>query len=160
MKNLMTKFGGLFLVLGCLMVSSNAHAVWYRGAPKEVFVSSYTTGAVQVTPSVSSSTALAAQYMPGAIYQVILSTGASSEYVVIYDTTNCIGLTATSPTGNTPAQTYQNLGPRFVYGSTSADTVLTFDPPLRFDMGLCVLDSATTGQYSITYELGRGISGQ
>jgi hypothetical protein len=148
------------MALGLLLTSHPAHAAWYKGAPKEVFVSSYTTGAVLVTPLVSTNVIPNGAYMPGAIYQVQLSSGASSEYLVMYDTTNCTGLTATSAIGNLPAQTYQNLGPRIFYSSTSANTTFTFDPPIRFDQGLCIFDSAVTGQASITYELGRGISGQ
>src|ERR1017187_7155289 len=108
------------MAVGLLMMTSHrAEAAWYKGSPKEVFVSSYTTGAILVTPVVSSLTVSTAQYMPGAVYQVILSSGAASEYEVLYDTTNCAGLTATTVVGNLPAQGYQNIGPRLLYGSTT-----------------------------------------
>lgn len=142
-----------------LMMSNQAHAAWYKGTPKEVFVSSYTTGAIQVNPSISTNTAATAQYAPGAIYQVILSSGASSEFELLVDSANCTGITAGMLTSSlTAPATF--LGPRLLYGSTTANTTVTFDPPLRFDTGLCIIDSAVTGQASITYELGRGISGQ
>lgn len=144
------------LACGLLLMSHKAEAVGSR-SPKEVFVSSYTTGPIQVTPSVSTNSA--SQYMPGAIYQVTLSTGASGEYEVLFDSATCQGLTLIS-IGNLPASTYQNLGPKLLYSSTTAGTVYTFDPPIRFDQGLCIFDSAATGQAAITYELGRGLSGQ
>lgn len=148
------------MAFGLLLMPSKAHAGWYKGAPKEVFVTPYSTLGSTVTPTVSTNTPIAAQYMPGVVYQVVLSSGAASEYIVLYDSTNCTGLTTTTAVGNLPAQTYQNLGPRIFYVSTTSNTVVTFDPPIRFDQGLCVIDSAITGQASITYELGRGISGQ
>ena len=131
-----------------------------RGAPKEVYVTSQTVTAVLVTPAVSSNTTANAQFMPGAVYQVTLSSGAASEYILMVDTTNCTGITATMAVGNSPTQTYQMIGPRLIYASTTANTTFTFDPPIRFDQGLCVIDSAATGGASITYELGRGLSGQ
>jgi hypothetical protein len=160
MKNLNKLFGGLLLMLGVLCVSSPAHAVWYKGSPKEVFVSSFTTGPVQVSPAISTNAASASQYMPGAVYQVILSTGASGEFVILVDTTNCTGVTAAMAPGQVPTTGYSSLSPKLFYGSTSADTSITFDPPVRFDQGLCVIDSAGTGSFSVTYELGRGISGK
>lgn len=160
MKNLNKVFGGLLLALGLLALASPAQAVWYGGSPKEVFVSSYTTGAILVTPVVSSNAVAGAQYMSGVVYQVVLSSGAASEYELLVDTTNCVGVTATLAVGNLPAQGYQMIGPRLLYGSTTANTTITFDPPIRFDQGLCIIDSAVTGQASITYELGRGVSGK
>jgi len=143
-----------------LMASHRAEAVWYRGAPKEVFVSSYTTGGILVTPVMSTNAVATAAFNPGAIYQVVLSTGASGEYELLVDTNTCSGITAILAVGNLPAQTYGMLGPRLFYSSTTAGTTYTFDPPIRFDQGLCIIDSAATGQASITYELGRGVSGQ
>jgi hypothetical protein len=161
MNNVTKWFGGFFLALGLLALSSPAQAVWYKGTPKDVFVSSYTTGPLQITPAVSTA-ALAnnpnAAYMPGALYQVTLSSGAASEFIELFDSTftitNC-ALAAGTQIAN------QNLvTPRLLYGSTTANTVFTFDPPIRFDWGLWMCDSAQTGQAGITYELGRGISGQ
>jgi len=140
-----------------IMTSHRAEAASGVRAPKEVFVSSYTTGAILVTPAISTNAVAAAAYMPGAVYQVILSSGAASEYEVLFDSGNCAGITATWAVGG-PTATL--LAPRLLYGSTTANTVITFDPPIRFDNGLCVIDSAATGSAAITYELGRGLSGQ
>lgn len=148
------------MVFGLLALSHPAHAGWYKGTPKEVYVSSQSSTAFLITPPVSSNTISSAQYQPGALYQVILGTGAASEYLLLVDTTNCTGVTANLAVGNLPTQGYQMMGPRMIYGSTTANTTITFDPPIRFDQGLCGIDSAATGGASITYELGRGISGQ
>ena len=148
------------MAIGLMMVSPQVHAGWYKGSPKEVFISSYTTGSILVTPAVSTNAASGAGYQPGAVYQVNLSSGAASEFELLIDTTNCTGVTAAMVTGNLPASAYQQIGPRFLYGSTTAGTVYTLDPPIRFDQGLCIIDSAVTGSAAITYELGRGLSGQ
>lgn len=146
------------LALVCFLVSSQAHAGALPRSPKEVFVSSYTTGAVQVTPIISSNAATSAAFMPGAVYQVLLGTGAASEFVVLVDTINCFGITATmNSSGLTLPANF--LGPKLIFSSTTAATDYKFDPPLVFENGLCVVDSAVTGQYGITYELGRGLQG-
>jgi hypothetical protein len=146
--------------LGLLALTSPAHAVWYKGTPKDIFVSTPTTGVVQITPVVSTSTVANnpnAAFMPGVLYQVILSSGASAEYYQLVDST--YDFTCPVNYGAIPAnQTL--LGPRLFYSSTTANTVITFDPPIRFDSGLFGCDSAVTGSAAITYELGRGISGQ
>jgi hypothetical protein len=145
------------MAFGLLLMSRQAEASWYRGTAKDIFVSSYTTGSFLVTPAISTNSATAAQYMPGVIYQIVLSTGAASEYVILIDSGNCtnLGSTVVGSTGTT----YLALTPRIMYGSTTTITSLVFDPPIRFDTGLCAIDSAATGQFAITYELGRGISG-
>lgn len=148
------------MACGLFLMTHQVNAANFARTPKEVFVSSYTTGAILVTPAVSTNAASGSGYMPGAVYQVNLATGASSEFELLIDTTNCTGVTAAMATGNLPAQGYQQIGPRFMYGSTTAGTVYTIDPPIRFDQGLCIIDSASTGSASITYELGRGLSGQ
>jgi len=161
MKNLKQVFGSFLLALAFLAFASPVQAGWYKGTPKDVFVSSYTTGALQITPAVSTTTLANnpnAAFMPGAVYQVDLSTGASGEFVELFDSTftitNC-ALAAGAQIAN------QNLvSPRLMYGSTSANTVITFDPPIRFDWGLWMCDSAVTGHAAVTYELGRGVSGQ
>jgi hypothetical protein len=163
MKNLTKWFTSLFLGLGLLSLASPAHAGWYKGAPKEIFVSSYTTGAVQISPSVSTNTVILnpnAAFQPGAVYQIQLSSGAASEFMILVDSQGCAGITASMAPGTVPAQTYTTLTPHMLFSSTTANTVYTFDPPIRFDQGLCAIDSAATGQYGVVYELGRGVSGQ
>ena len=137
-----------FVWMGC---ASKAQAASYARSPKAVFVSSSTTGSIQVTPAVSTNAVAAAAYMPGAVYQVELSTGAASEYVVLFDSANCTGLSAVVAT--------DAITTHLVFTSTTTNTEFKFDPPLLFEHGLCVIDSAATGAYSITYELGRGLSG-
>lgn len=144
------------MALGVLCLTRQAEASVVARMPKEVFVSTYTTGLVQVTPSVSSLAVTAAQYQPGAVYQVIQASGAASEYFAMYDSSS----TASIVCGQAPPSPLQQLGPRLLFGSTTAETITTFDPPLIFHNGLVVCDSAVTGSASVTYELGRGLSGQ
>lgn len=157
----MKNFNKLFLLAFGLMVmvSVKSEASVVARMPKEVFVSTYTTGIVQITPAISTNAASTAAYMPGAVYQVILSSGASAEYYQLYDSTTSINIVC----GQIPAVTagiITYLGPRLLFGSTTANSVTTFDPPLVFHSGLQACDSAVTGQASVTYELGRGLSGQ
>jgi len=155
MKNFNRLFSGLLLAFGlmtCLSLNSKASVV--ARMPKEVFVSTYTTGLVQITPAVSTPIANNA-FQPGAVYQVVLSSGASGEYYQLYDSTGSVGITCAS--GGGPNQLF--LGTHLFFSSTSANTVFTFDPPIIFHNGLTGCDSASTGQAAITYELGRGLSG-
>lgn len=146
------------LAFGILFMNQKVHAGSLPRSPKEVFVSSYTTGAVSITPAISTNAVSSAAYMPGAVYQVLLASGAASEFVLLVDTTNCAGITATMGSASlTPPANF--LGPKLLFSSTTANTDYKFDPPMIFENGLCVIDSAVTGQYSVTYELGRGLSG-
>ena len=88
---------------------------------------------------------------PGAVYQVVMATGTASEYVILVDSASVTGVVATS---NSKAIT-----PRLFYGSTTASTVITFDPPIVFRNGLVVAPLANTGQLSVSYETGRSIGG-
>lgn len=156
MKNFNKLFGGILLAFGLMMIASvNSKASVVARMPKEVFVSSYTTGLVQITPAVSTPIANNA-FQPGAVYQVVLSSGANGEYFQMYDSTGSVGITCAS--GGGPAQTA--LTTHLFFSSTSANTNFVFDPPLMFHNGLTVCDSAATGQAAVTYELGRGLSGQ
>ena len=147
------------MVFGLLVMTHRAEAGVAARGPKEVFVSSYTTGAILVTPAISTNATSAAAYMPGAVYQVVLSSGAASEFVVLVDSGNCTGITA--PMLSSSLSTGSRfLSARLLFGSTTANTVTTFDPPVVFQNGLCMIDSAATGQAAITYELGRGLNGQ
>lgn len=158
MKNLTKLFSGIFLGFVLSMtLSTKSHAAIPR-SPKEVFVSSATTGAIGITPAISTNAVTAAQVMPGAVYEVLLSTGASSEYVLLVDSSNCTGITAPMLQSSLTAPA-NFLSARLFFGSTTANTDIKFDPPLVFENGLCAVDSAVTGTYAITYELGRGLSG-
>ena len=88
---------------------------------------------------------------PGAVYQVTLSTGASTEFVILVDSGSATGVVA--------AQTTKLIAPRIVYSSATQNTVVNFDPPLLYVNGLVVIGSAATGQAAVTYESGRAIGG-
>lgn len=83
---------------------------------------------------------------PCAIYQVSLSTGASGEYVALFDSATATGITAAVTT---------NMKARCMYGSTTANSTCTYDPPLQFFNGCMAIDSAATGLAAITFERGR-----
>lgn len=155
MKNFNKLFGGLFLAVGLLAIGKPSMAAGYAVAPKETFVNVFSTTISTVTPAISSNAVATAAFQPGAVYEVIQSSGAASQYFQMYDSTSTIGLTC----GQTTNLVGSLLGPRFIYGSTTANTVTRLDPPLVFHNGLIVCDSAATGITSITYELGRGLSG-
>lgn len=157
MNKLKLLFGGLLLALGCLggvPVRSEASVV--ARAPKKAYTLTYSTVISSITPFTVLQATSTLQDQPGAVYQVVLSSGAASEYITLFDTVPFnTGFLANTTVG----QTYQ-LGPRLLFGSTTANTTITFDPPMIFYHGLMILDSAVTGQATILYEEGRGISGQ
>jgi hypothetical protein len=157
MKKLNKLFSGLILAVGLLGMTRTAMAGTSVKSPKEVFVSTYTAGLVLVTPAISTNTTANAQQEPGAIYQIIMSTGASGEYFELYDSSTTTGITCGLTTGNGANQL--NLV-KLPFGSTSLAQSVSLDAPIVFHNGLVVCDSATTGQIMFTYELGRGLSGQ
>jgi len=151
MKYIKSIFAGLLMASAVIMFS---HAASLPRSPKMTFVTPYSTAgsSVAIAAVAASSSPVT---LPGAIYQVTLSSGASSEYIVLVDTNTCTGVTLQGP--YTAPTKY--VVSKLLYSSTTANTNFAFDPPLMFDLGLCVFDSASTGQASITYELGRGING-
>jgi hypothetical protein len=94
--------------------------------------------AVNYTTTVSSISTTAAM-----VYQVVLSTGASTEYVALHDAASSAALSNTT------------LKTRVVYSSTTQNTVVTFDPPLQFNRGVYAVPSAATGQALIIFGKGR-----
>lgn len=148
MKKLMGFIFGLFVL--CTL-APKSHAANYSVAPMDAFVTPFSTAV---------STYVAG---PGAVYQVVLSSGAASEYVQLFDSASVVGLSATyngfSVLNTSGVVSTVSLGTRLIYSSTTANTVIRFDPPLQFFNGLAVVDSAATGQASITYQLGRGLDG-
>lgn len=160
MKTFNKVFGGLILgfgVMATISLFSPVSASVVARAPKAVFVSSYTTGLVQITANSSTSISGILDYLPGAVYQVILGSGAPNEYFMLYDSTGTVGITC----GNTTNGANQlQLGPKWVYSSTiTVTTPFVLDPPFVFHNGLVACDSASTGQAAVTYETGRGLSG-
>jgi hypothetical protein len=143
---------GLLLGFGVVgLLNRTVYAVNPVVAPKDAYVLSYTTTVSTVTPNVSTNSVANAAYMPGVVYQVFMSSGATSEYVMLYDTNTTSGITCGATTNALTA--------RIFFSSTSANTITRFDPPLHFFNGLVACDSAATGQSGITYEFGRGLSG-
>lgn len=138
-------FFGLFAVVGILLAASVSQASVVARMPKTSYTSTFTTSAVFVSSG------------PAAIYQVIQSTGASGEYFMLCDSNTVTGITAVS-NGNLGANSPCKV--HLLFGSTTANTVTTFDPPIMFYNGIVIIDSANTGQATFTYEPGRGLSGQ
>lgn len=148
MKKLIGLIFGLFV--GIAWVNSS-HAAGIGIVPMDAIVTPYSTVV---------STYVAG---PGAVYEVILSSGAASEYIQMFDSASVVGLSATfngaSVLNSSGVVSTVDLGPRMIYVSTGTNTIFRFDPPLQFFNGLAVVDSAVTGQASITYQIGRGLNG-
>lgn len=159
MKNFNKLFGGILLAFGLMGLVSVSQATSSVVSPKTSFELSYTTTITTVTAIASTNAATNAAFNPGAVYQVILATGTSGDYFQMYDSTAATNVTTcgqvTALTG-----TATLLGPRFYFGSTSQNSSTKIDPPIVFLNGLVVCVSSTADQASVTYELGRGISGQ
>lgn len=140
-------FFGLFAVLGLALAAavSPAQATVGVRSPKAVY---------QNTP-LTATTAVIISSGPTAVYQVVQSTGASGEFITLCDTASVTGVTSqVNNTANSVCKVH------LMYGSTTANTVTTFDPPLMFFNGLAMIGSATTGQAMVTYEVGRALTGQ
>lgn len=153
MKNFNKLFVGLILAFGLMaLLSPSGMATNAARIAKSDFVTPFSLACSSVTSFtvLESSSGLK---KPGAVYQVTLSSGAASEFVLLVDSSACQGLTATLTTGIT------QVGPRLLYNSTTASTVYTFDPPINFYNGLMEIDSAVTGQAAITWEEGRTVGG-
>lgn len=123
------------LVLG-MVAMANAGGLT---KPRKAYVHSYSTTAALVHAG------------PGAVYQIVMSTGAASEYIVLFDSGSATGIAVTD--------TSKMITPRIFYANTASNTVVGFDPPLLYINGLAIDASAATGQAAITYESGRAIGG-
>lgn len=159
MKNMNKLFVGLLLVFGLMALASyNSNAVTVARSPKHSYLYSYSVAITSVTPFTVLQATSTLQAQPGAVYELNLSTGTAGDYIILFDS---IPYSAASLANNGTANNnaYQ-LGPRFYFGSTTANTKITFDPPLEFYNGLMVIGSSNTEQASVTYEVGRGLSGQ
>ena len=152
MKTLNRWFGVLIGAFICMALGAyRSEAGTSVRSPQKVFTSGYTTVVSSVTGfSVVDSTTLV---KPGAVYQLIMSTGTAGDYIVFFDTTNTTGLSNTSVTA-------AQMGPRIYFGSTTQSTVITFDPPMLFSNGLFVQMSTNTNQIGVLFEVGRGLSGE
>lgn len=160
MKNMNKLFGGLLLAFGLGMFGVKVEASVGERMPEPSSVIGFSTVISSITPFtvVESTTVSPFQIRkPGAVYQVNLSSGAAGDYCILYDTTTATGLLP-PPTTGTANYTAQ-FGPRLMFGSTTANTTFTFDPPLLFLNGLMVGCSSASSGGSVTYGVGRGISG-
>lgn len=158
MKNLNKLFVGVFLAFGLMgIVSVNCNASVVARSPKKSYLYSFSTTISSVTPFTVLQATSTLQAQPGAVYEINMSTGTAGDFIVLFDTIpfNAQLLDTQGATGRS-----SQLGPHFYYGSTTANTKITFDPPLIFYNGLLMIGSSAVEQASVTYEEGRGISGQ
>lgn len=126
------------VVLGLFVLCSNADAASPARGAKGSMTVNYTT-------TVSSPAATGG---PLVIYSVIMSTGATGDYVALFDTSSVAGITAALTTTGV-------LKTRCMAGSTITTTMCNYDPPLQFNLGLAAVLSTAADQATIVYERGR-----
>lgn len=153
MKNLTKLFVGLLLVAG---VTSASHASVVARMPKAIATVGYTNVISSVT-TMTLAAATSGYFFSGAIYELNLSSGTAGDFLVLVDSNNGTGY-ANGAGGSAQALLPGQIGPRFTFGTTSSK--VTFDPPIFFEKGLMAIMSASIESVGITYEVGRGISGQ
>lgn len=158
MKNMNKLFCGLLLAFGVLLATREVKASVGVRAPKQMYELNYTTAISSVTAFTVLESTSGIQ-KAGAVYQLILSTGASGDYVILFDTSTATGLVLGPPSGGA-TQAPSQIGPRYYFSSTSANTTIVFDPPLQFYNGLMMYESSATNAAGVSYELGRGLNGQ
>lgn len=89
---------------------------------------------------------------PATVYQVVLSTGTqATDYVALFDSATSGAIAGATVSTNLKARIYVT--------TTTANTVVTFDPPLQFNNGIVAANSTSTMWSLITYERGRVTSG-
>lgn len=130
---------GLVVLLGVGMAGKAEAAGETRGAKASTAIT-YTTTASSVAVNGAA-----------AVYSVVLSSGAASEYLALFDAAS-IGALAANSSGS-------SLKTRLFYTSTTSNTVVNFDPPLQFNSGIIAIPSAVTGQALVVWEKGRVVSG-
>lgn len=154
MKNFNKLFVGLVLAFVGIGMASYLQASVVARSPKRVSNILYTTTVSSISVVNTTGAVVAAMQEPGAVYQVMLSTGAVGDYFVLYDTGNVLGISLAA--GPASAQ----LTGKIFVSTNTANTLITFDPPIMFFNGLVgILSSANTAA-SVTWESGRGLSGQ
>lgn len=143
MKKLIAAAALVFgLFLGSHLTPS-AQAVNPVVSPKPSGVLSYTTTASTFTIG------------PTVLYAVNLTTGATQEFVAIFDTNTATGYNGAG-TAITSQTTSSASGFKFrvYYSSVTANTQYRFDPPLQLYYGLQAVDSAGSGAALFEYEQG------
>jgi hypothetical protein len=125
-----------FALVGLMLfLTRNASAASDRGGAVVGTALNYTTNVVAVSTG------------SAALYQVVLGSGAASEFVVLFDSGAATGLSS--------GLTNSTFKARLFFATTSSNTVVTFDPPLQFNNGIMAIDSANTGQALFLYQKGR-----
>jgi hypothetical protein len=147
----------ILVVFGLFCLASRSDAATYARGPKETKNIGYTTVITTITATSFNTVSLSTSTMPGAVYDVYLGTGASGDYCVLYDTNVALALTAPGGANNTNFAS--QLGPRLFFGSTSASTIYTFDPPIIFYNGLYTACTSANDSATVEFETGRGLSG-
>lgn len=135
MKKLIS-FG--LVVLGFALLSVKAEAAGAARSPKGSMTVAYTT-------TVSSPSATAG---PVVVYSVVLSTGATGDFIALFDTSTVSGISSSLTTTGV-------LKTRCMAGSTITTTMCNYDPPLQFNLGLAAVLSTSADHALITYEKGR-----
>lgn len=124
------------LLMGLLCVGRSEAANPTRGAKG--------VGAINYTTTASSMSIVG----PVVVYSVYMSTGATGDFVALYDTNTLTGITA----GGTTGAGYKT---RCMAGSTIATTSCNYDPPLQFNAGFGGVLSTANDAAIVIYEKGR-----
>lgn len=119
-----------------MLVCGKAHAGGLSQAATGGTTINYTTTVTTITQH------------PAYVYGVIMSTGASAEFIALCDSNVVTGITSATATQGV-------LKARLFYGSTTANTVTKFEPPLKFQNGIIAAPSAVTGQAVILWAQGQ-----
>ena len=137
MKKLLLSLGlfGMFL-----LASGSVEAAGATRGAKQTVALNYTTTASSVSVSGAS-----------VVYAVIMSTGASGDFMALFDSASIGALSATSITSALKTRVYMS--------SATQNTVINFDPPLQFANGIIAANSTATAQGIIVYERGRLVNG-
>ena len=85
------------------------------------------------------------------VYSIIMSTGATGDFVVLFDSASLNGLASTTSTSV--------MKTRCMAGSTITTTMCNYDPPLQFNLGLAAVNSTVNNSALIVYEKGRVTQG-
>lgn len=129
------------VVLGILLLSGKSEAASAaRGAKGSVTVN-YTTAVSTVSLA-----------QPAVVYSVYMSTGATGDFIALFDTSSAAGITSS-------VQTTGVFKTRCYAGSTITATRCDYDPPLQFNLGVMAVLSTASDQALIVTEKGRVTQG-